>query len=82
MKHYVYILKCVDSTFYTGYTNDIDKRVEKHQTGKGAKYTRGRLPVYLVYFRMFDNKLDAMKYEYKIKQMTREQKIRIIFPLE
>jgi putative endonuclease len=82
MKHFVYILKCVDSTLYTGYTTDVDKRVAMHQKGKGAKYTRGRLPVQLIYYEEFDNKSDAMKREYAIKQMSHKQKMRTTFPLE
>ena len=82
MKHYVYILKCVDKTLYTGYTTDIDKRVAMHNRGKGAKYTRGRLPVQLLYYEEFDNKSDAMKREYAIKQLSHKQKMRTTFPDE
>ena len=77
MSHFVYILKCVDNTLYTGYTTDIVKRCEVHNKGKGAKYTRSRLPVKVVYTEEFDNKVDAMRREYAIKQLTRKQKQRL-----
>lgn len=72
--HYTYILKCSDNTFYTGYSNNLDKRLEVHNSGKGAKYTRGRLPVELLYFESFESKSQALKREYAIKQLTRKQK--------
>lgn len=75
---YIYLLRCKDKTFYCGYTNDIQKRLKVHNSGKGAKYTRSRLPVELVYEECFDNKIDAMKREYAIKQLTREEKLSII----
>ena len=53
MEHYAYILKCADDTYYCGYTNDLENRIKKHNQGKGAKYTRGRLPVVLVYYEVF-----------------------------
>ena len=71
---YVYILKCADGTLYCGYTNDIEKRLATHQSGKGAKYTRGRLPVELVYYEEWDTKSDALIRECEIKKMTRTQK--------
>ena len=78
-KHYVYILKCSDNTFYTGYTNDLDKRVKAHNEGKGAKYTRSRSPAVLVYHEVFDTKKEAMSREWHIKHdMTREEKIKLI----
>jgi putative endonuclease len=76
--HYVYILECADSTLYAGYTNDLDNRLKTHNEGKGAKYTRARLPVRLVYSEVKDSKSDAMKREYQIKQMTRKQKEELI----
>ena len=78
-RHCVYILKCSDNTFYTGYTNDLDKRVKAHNEGKGAKYTRSRLPAVLVYHEVFDTKKEAMSREWHIKNdMTREEKIKLI----
>ncbi|CAD2071417.1 GIY-YIG nuclease superfamily protein [Jeotgalicoccus aerolatus] len=77
-KHYVYILECNDDTLYTGYTNDIDSRVTTHNKGAGAKYTRGRLPVTLRYVEVFESKGDALKREYAIKQLTKQQKLSLI----
>lgn len=74
MKYYVYIVECSDKTYYTGYTNDINKRVKTHNSGKGAKYTRHRLPVVLVYLEEHENKSSAMKREYAIKQLSRKEK--------
>lgn len=76
--NYTYILKCSDNTFYTGWTNNLKKRVEKHNSGKGAKYTKIRLPVSLIYYEIFDTKQEAMKREYEIKKMTRKQKEQLI----
>ena len=72
--NYVYILRCTDDTLYTGWTNDLEKRIKAHSNGTGAKYTRGRGPVELVYFEEFDDKKDAMKREYEIKKYTRSKK--------
>lgn len=76
--NYVYILKCVDDSLYTGWTNNLDKRYKSHSEGKGAKYTRARLPVELVYFEIFEDKRDAMKREYEIKKLTRIKKMELI----
>ena len=76
--HYAYIVKCSDGTYYTGYTNDLEKRLLAHNAGKGAKYTRNRLPVEMVYFEEYEDKSEAMKREYAIKQLTREQKEKLI----
>lgn len=76
--HFVYIVECADRTFYTGYANDIQKRIETHNKGRGAKYTRCRLPVKLVYTEEFETKSEAMKREYFIKQLSREQKKNLI----
>ena len=76
--NYCYIIKCADDSLYTGWTNDIRKRFEAHCSGKGAKYTRGRLPVKLVYFEKFHDKKLAMKREYAIKQLSREEKLKLI----
>lgn len=78
MNHFVYILECGDGTYYTGYTNNITARMKKHEKGKGAKYTRGRTPLNLVYHKGFETKEDALKAEYRIKQLTRQEKIRLI----
>lgn len=76
--NYVYILKCSDNTLYTGWTTDLEKRLKVHNSGKGAKYTRVRLPVEIVYFEEFEDKKDAMKREYAIKQLSRHEKLKLI----
>lgn len=78
LSHYVYILKCADGTLYTGYSMNVTDRVKRHNAGKGAKYTRSRLPVKVVYTEEFDNRGDALSREYAIKQMTRKQKMKLI----
>ena len=77
-KHYVYILKCSDGTLYTGWTTDVQKRLETHNSGKGAKYTRSRLPAELVYTEEYDDKIKAQKREYAIKQLSRLEKEALI----
>ena len=76
--NFVYILKCSDNTLYTGWTTDLSRRIQTHNEGKGAKYTRARLPVELVYFEQLNNKSDALKREYAIKQLTRKNKLELI----
>ena len=76
--NYTYMLKCSDGTLYTGWTNDLDKRVEAHNSGKGAKYTKARRPVELVYYEKFETKEQAMKREYAIKQLGRKEKQKLI----
>ena len=76
--HYVYILRCSDDSLYTGWTTDVKKRVETHNSGKGAKYTRARLPVELVYTGEFEDRIEAQKREYAIKQLTRAEKESLI----
>ena len=76
--NYTYILKCKDGSLYTGWTNDLEQRVAAHNTGKGAKYTKARRPVELVYFDEFDTKEQAMKREYAIKQMARKDKLELV----
>ena len=73
-----YILRCADGTLYTGWTNDLPRRLLAHNTGTGAKYTRPRRPVILVYQESFDSKQDAMRREWEIKQLTRSQKLQLI----
>ena len=75
---YVYILKCGDNSLYTGYTVDLDERLKCHNDGKGAKYTRGRGPLELVYFEEFEDKIEAMKREYAIKKLKRADKENLI----
>ena len=76
--HYVYILRCADDTLYTGYTNDVKARVAMHNTGRGAKYTRGRCPVTLVYSRGFRSIGKALSREHALKQLTRAEKEALI----
>ena len=78
MDNYIYILRCADGSLYTGWTNDLEKRLAAHQSGKGGKYTRARLPVELVYSERYDTKQEAMRREWEIKQLTREEKLALI----
>ena len=78
MEHTTYILRCSDGTYYTGYTNDIEKRVQVHNSGKWAKYTRGRLPVSLLYIEKFETASEAQKREYQIKQLKKKEKEALI----
>ncbi|RCW49936.1 MULTISPECIES: GIY-YIG nuclease family protein [unclassified Halanaerobium] len=77
-KHFVYIVECRDGTFYTGYTTDVERRLEEHNSGEGAKYTRGRYPVELRYKESFGSRSSAQKKEYKIKQLSRREKEELI----
>jgi putative endonuclease len=72
---YVYILKCADGTFYTGITNDLKSRIEAHESGKGAKYTRGRGPFELHYKEPHETRSDATKREMEIKRLSRQGKM-------
>lgn len=77
--HYTYILECIDKTYYCGYTTDLATRVSDHNfSSQGAKYTKGRRPVKLVYFEKFDSKSQALKREFKIKKMSRLQKLHLV----
>jgi putative endonuclease len=78
MGHYVYILRCGDNSLYTGWTNNLENRLKMHKTGHGAKYTKGRGPIDLVYFEVFSSKSEALKREYEVKQLTKEQKEKLI----
>ena len=74
----VYILRCADGTLYTGSTDDVERRVAVHNSGKGAKYTRGRRPVEVVYREECESYSAAMKREYAIKQLSRQEKMQLI----
>ena len=76
--NYVYIVECNDNTLYTGWTNNLEKRIKAHNDGKGAKYTQGRRPVRLVYFEEFETKQEALKREWFIKHLSRKEKMDII----
>ena len=73
--YYVYIVACKDGTLYTGWTTDIKRRIKEHNAGNGAKYTRVRYPVVLKHHEIFETKQQAMKREWAIKRLTRQQKI-------
>ena len=75
---YLYILECRDGTLYTGITDDIPRRLEQHNSGKGAKYTRGRGPVTLRYQETCGSRSDASKREYAVHHMTRQEKLELI----
>lgn len=77
-EHTVYILKCGDDSLYTGYTNNLENRLEMHEAGKGAKYTRGRGPFQVMFIEKFPTKEAALKREYEIKQLTRKGKFQLI----
>lgn len=74
MSFYVYILLCMDGSFYTGYTKDLDERIKQHENGKGAKYTKTHKPQKLAYFELFNSRSSAMKRERAIKKLTHQQK--------
>lgn len=78
MNWYVYMLRCRDGTLYTGYTDDVQRRLTVHNSGKGAKYTRSRLPVALVYTETLPDKSAALKREYALKRLRKVQKEQLI----
>ena len=76
--NFCYMLRCADGSLYTGWTKDLEQRLQTHNAGRGGKYTRSRLPVELVYREEFETKEEAMSREWHIKQMTRAEKERLI----
>lgn len=78
MSAYVYLLRCADDTLYTGWTNDIARRVAQHQAGRGAKYTRARLPVSLAYYELLPDATAARKREYTLRHLSRRVKLALI----
>lgn len=76
--HFMYVLICADETLYTGYTTDLEKRIETHNAGKGAKYTAARRPVRLLAHAAFETKHEAMSAEYHFKQLSRAEKLSLI----
>lgn len=76
--NYTYIVRCRDGTLYTGWTNNLEKRIKDHNDGKGAKYTKSRRPVVLAYYEEFRTKEEAMRREWEIKHMSRAQKLEIL----
>jgi putative endonuclease len=75
--HFVYMVRCADGTLYTGYARDPESRAKVHNAGKGAKYTKRRLPVSLVYWEVCDSRSSALKREYEVKHLTRQEKERL-----
>lgn len=75
---YTYLLKCSDGTYYCGWTDSLEKRLKAHNSGKGSKYTRARLPVELVYYEEFETKQEAMSREWHIKRLSRSEKGKLI----
>ncbi|MCM3588584.1 GIY-YIG nuclease family protein [Mesobacillus maritimus] len=73
-EHYFYVLLCQDGSYYAGYTNNLGRRIRMHNEGKGAKYTRGRGPVKLIYSKSYSTKSEALKAEYAFKQLARAKK--------
>ena len=76
--NYVYLLQCADDTLYCGWTKDIDARLAAHNSGKGAKYTRSRLPVKLVYHEVYEDLQKALSREWHLKRLSREKKLKLI----
>lgn len=76
--NYTYLVKCADNTLYCGWTNHLEKRIEAHNLGKGAKYTNSRKPVTLVYYEEFETKEEAMRREAAIKKMAKADKLKLI----
>ena len=79
---YTYMVECGDGSLYTGWTNHLAKRIQNHNQGKGAKYTRSRLPVHLVYYEVFATKQEAMKRECAIKKLKHKDKLQLIEQLQ
>ncbi|WP_196594422.1 GIY-YIG nuclease family protein [Pectinatus sottacetonis] len=77
MNAYTYLLCCNDGSFYAGWTNNLQKRIAVHNKGKGARYTRVRLPVKLVYYEIYTTKIEAMRREYAIKQLKHMEKLKL-----
>ncbi len=78
MACYTYVVECSDGSLYTGWTNDLDGRVRAHNAGRGAKYTKSRRPVKLVYYETFATKQEAMRREYEVKRYSRARKLALL----
>ena len=76
--NFCYVLRCADGSLYTGWTKDLEQRLQTHNAGRGGKYTRSRLPVELVYREKFETKEEAMSREWHLKRLTRQEKLRLI----
>ncbi len=77
-KNYTYMVRCKDGSLYTGWTNNLEKRLQAHNEGSGAKYTKTRRPVELVYYEEYESKTQAMKREYEIKQLPKKKKEELV----
>ena len=77
-ENYTYMVQCRDGSLYTGWTNNLERRLKAHNEGRGARYTKSRRPVRLVYWECFDSKVEAMRREYAIKQLSRKEKLELI----
>lgn len=82
MSHFVYIILCEDNSLYTGYSTDYKRRFNQHLVGKGAKYTKSHRPKEIIYIKEFTDKSLALKYEYKIKQLSKKDKIELVNSLD
>ena len=80
MKAYTYLLRCADGTLYCGWTDNLEKRLAAHNSGKASKYTRSRLPAELVYYEVFETRQEAMSREARIKRLSRREKLDLIAP--
>lgn len=80
MKAYTYLLRCADGTLYCGWTDNLEKRLAAHNSGKASKYTRSRLPAELVYYEVFETRQEAMSREARIKRLSRREKLDLIVP--
>lgn len=78
MKYYAYLLKCGDGSLYAGFTTDLGKRLNTHNAGKGAKYTRSRLPVSLAYYEEYETEREARSREWHLKKLSREEKLALV----
>ena len=76
--NYTYMLRCADGSLYTGWTNDLTRRLRAHQAGRGGKYTRSRLPVELVWYEEYQDRREAMRREWAVKQLTRAEKLALV----
>ncbi len=77
-RHYTYLVECSDGSLYCGWTNHLEARLKAHNSGVGAKYTKSRRPVRLVYYEVYETKQEAMKREWAVKQLTRKEKLELI----
>ncbi len=77
-KNYTYMVRCKDGSLYTGWTNNLEKRLQAHNEGSGAKYTKTRRPVELAYYEEYESKTQAMKREYEIKQLSKKKKEELV----